>query len=50
MNSKKYGEKHFSNLDCLIHLNFIKFVYVSIKFCFFRNSQNIRNKYDKKLE
>jgi hypothetical protein len=34
MNSKKYGEKRFSNLDCLIHLNlnFVKFVQVGINF------------------
>jgi hypothetical protein len=50
VNSKKCGEKSFWNLDRLIHLNFIKFVQMCIKFWFFRNPQNIRNKYDKKLE
>jgi hypothetical protein len=32
VNSKKSGEKRFSNLDCLINLNFVKFVQMGIKF------------------
>jgi hypothetical protein len=32
VNSKKYGENRFSNLDRLIYLNLVKFVQVDIKF------------------
>jgi hypothetical protein len=48
VNSKKSGGKSCSNLNCLIHLN-LNFININgHQILIFLNSQNVRNKYDKK--